>query len=61
MNVFVSGGCDVVKRVKYDPTSKIDKIKYPTFVSEFEIQAYVYNQLLDLGYDVRGEVRTTKR
>lgn len=31
-------------------------IRYPGVASEFEIQAYLYHELRELGYDVRGEV-----
>ncbi len=37
----------------------IGKIVYPSHSSEFEIQSFVYQSLMSLGHDVRGEVRTT--
>ena len=32
-------------------------VLYPTAYSEFEIQSYLYSELIKLGVDVRGEVR----
>ena len=36
-------------------------IPYKEKNSEFEIQAYVYNQLLKLGYNVRGSVPNARK
>jgi hypothetical protein len=35
------------------------KLCYPKVPSEFEIQAFLYTELRELGYDARGEVRAT--
>lgn len=34
------------------------EIRYPSYPSEFEVQAFLYSQLRALGYDARGEVTT---
>ena len=35
---------------------KPNEIKYPSSLSEFEIQAYLYSSLQKLKFDIRGEV-----
>jgi hypothetical protein len=42
------------------PVGASDAIEYPKKLSEFEIQAYIYNTLRAKGFDVRGEV-TSRR
>lgn len=43
---------------KLEPTSKTFTIEWPDdrYVSEFEVQAFVFSELRKLGIDVRGEV-----
>ena len=43
-----------------DERSEATLIKYPKGPTEFEIQSYLYQQLLRLGYNVRGEVSSNR-
>jgi len=53
------------EKMKEDGISELNlthgKILVPTKPSHFEIQAYVYSSLLQMGVDVRGEVRAKNK
>lgn len=35
-----------------------DAVNEPTFMSEFEVQAFLWSELRELGFNLRGEVKT---
>jgi len=53
-----------IKKTKFFPVLNKgikDSLGYPSSTSEFEVQAYIFSELKDKGYDIRGEVSTKRR
>lgn len=45
------------KTIRQPKCKNINNISYPESESEFEVQAKLYRKLVEVGYDVRGEVK----
>lgn len=45
----------MIEKLEFESSDHV--IQFPEMESEFEVQAFLYSKLIDLGYAVRGEVQ----